>query len=118
MRTPSAAACALTAVMRMPCVPASVRASGAPSGTSDGCARAIRSMGHSGSHTETMRFIRPFQQVGHGLARQRAVAAAFQGDGVARRTGSRSVERMAKRCRAHRRASGWRSIRPGRGADR
>ena len=76
----------------MPCVPASTKASGASSGTSDGCARRIRSMGHSGSHTETMRFIRPFQQVRHQLARQRAVPTTFQSDAVAERTGGGRVE--------------------------
>ena len=101
----------------MPCVPASTKASGASSGTSDGCARRIRSMGHSGSHTETMRFIRPFQQVRHRLARQRAVPAAFQSDAVAERTGSGRRRRDATALPARTDAPA-RGRRPGRGEAR
>ena len=80
--------------MRMPWLPASTSARQAASGTACGAARASRSIGHSGSHTETMRLMRPFQQKRQSLERARALAAALQRDRIAGGARGMRIERV------------------------
>ena len=71
---------------------------GASSGTAAGATRPKRSIGQSGSHTETMRLIGPLQKQRESLRQKRPLAAALQRDGVARCAGSIGRERVGSTC--------------------